>query len=104
MFTVRRNLLTHTWDTDLRALESAIERLTRVRPLTNDCRVAFFEIPGDAHLHVNVTHRHRTVSPAGWAGPGQIPDGFVHNRRFSATPLSQLTRHVRDMVFAGQID
>jgi hypothetical protein len=70
------------------------------RPLTNDCRVVFFEIAGDGQLHVNVTHQHATRAVRGWAGPARLPDGFVHNRRFGDPPPRQIIRHIRNMVFA----
>ena len=103
MVMTSRNLLSDAWNADVRAVESAIARFTRERSLTNPCRVVFFEIPGDRHLHVNVTHRDETASPRGWAGPAALPDGFVHNRRFGVATASQLTRLIRDMVFADPI-
>jgi hypothetical protein len=71
--------------------------------LTNNCEVVFFEIPGDEHLHVNVTHRYATKVVSGWAGPGSIPDGFVHSRTFGEMPQSDMIRHIREMVFAQRI-
>jgi hypothetical protein len=73
------------------------------KPLTNACRVVFFEIAGDAHLHVNVTHRHQTTAVRGWAGPAKLPEGFVHNRMFGETPSGQMLRHIREMVFAERM-
>jgi hypothetical protein len=84
-------------------MEIAIGRFTVDRPLTNECQVMFFEMDHDAHLHVNVTHKHLTKAATGWAGPGAVADGFVHNRRFGDTQQSQIVRHIRDMVFADQI-
>jgi hypothetical protein len=104
MVTTTRNLLTASWKADVQALESAVARFTLDRPLPNDCVVAFFEIAGDQHLHVNVTHRHQTTAVRGWAGPASLPEGFVHNRRFGDAPPGQMTRHIRDMVFADRTD
>jgi hypothetical protein len=104
MISTTRNLLTASWKSDVRALESAVARFTLDRPLPNDCQVAFFEIAGDRHLHVNVTHKYQTAAATGWAGPARLPKGFVHNRRFGAARPDQATRHIRDMVFADRID
>ena len=98
--TTRHKLLTGSWTADVEMLETAIGRFTNERPLANGCQVAFFEIPGDAELHVNVTHRHPTVAIRGWVGPASLPGGFVHNRRFGDTPPNQILRHIRNMVFA----
>ena len=98
--TTKHRLLTSSWKADVARLETAIGRFTADRPLANDCQVVFFEVAGDGLLHVNVTHRHATMAVPGWAGPGRLPDGFVHNRRFGDTPPSQMIRHIRDMVFA----
>lgn len=100
--TSSHELLTSAWTADVERLETAIERCTAVRPLSDDCQVQLFEIPGDGHLHVNVTHHARTVSRRGWAGPGRVADGFVHNRRFAHAPVIQMIRHIRDMVFAAR--
>jgi len=83
---IDHKLLTKSWTSDVEALEASIGRFAEQRPLTNDCRVVFFEIAGDAHLHVNVTHRHQTTAVRGWAGPANMPEGFVHNRMFGETP------------------
>jgi len=97
------NLLTRSWTADVDALETAIGRLTSRRPLTDDCRVALFELSGDRNLHVNVTHRHLTQAPKGWAGPAELPQGFVHNRIFGDMPPKQIVRHIREMVFSSRI-
>lgn len=89
------------WNSDVAALELALDKLIGKRPVTNDCRVSFFEIPGDPDLHVNVTHRHETVAVTGWAGPALMPDGFVHNRRFQ--DRQSILLHIRNMVFAARI-
>jgi hypothetical protein len=65
--------------------------------------VVCFEIAGDGHLHVNVTHRYATRAVKGWAGPGKMADGFVHNRRFGNASQSEMIRHVRNMVFAVRV-
>jgi len=101
--TTTRNLLTRSWTADVNAVEIAIGRLTSRRPLTNDCRVALFEVTGDGDLHVNVTHRHETKAPSGWAGPAVLPQGFVHNRTFGDMPPTQIVRHIREMVYSERI-
>lgn len=98
----KHKLLTSSWTADVDTLETAIGRFPTDGRLANDCQVVFFEIAGDAQLHVNVTHQHATMAVRGWAGPGKLPDGFVHNRRFSDTPPDQMIRHIRDMVFASR--
>jgi hypothetical protein len=84
-------------------LETAVGHFTSDGSLENDCQVSFFEIGEDAHLHVNVTHRHPTKTPPGWAGPANLPGGFVHNRTFGDTAPSRIIRHVRAMVCASRI-
>ena len=101
--TTKHKLLTGSWTADVKTLETAIGRFTADRPLAHDCQVVLFEIAGDDELHVNVTHRHRTMAVPGWAGPGRLPEGFVHNRRFGDTPPDQMIRHIRDMVFASRV-
>jgi hypothetical protein len=102
--TTRHRLLTGSWTKDVEALETAIGRFEADRRSTkNDCRVVFFEIAGDGRLHVNVTHTYTTRAVTGWAGPGRVPDGFVHNRTFSDTQTTQMFHQIRDMVFAARI-
>jgi hypothetical protein len=101
--TTTHKLLTRSWTADVEALETAIGRFKADRAVTNDCRVVFFEIVGDGHLHVNVTHRYPTRAASGWAGPASVPEGFVHNRTFGDTPPNRIVRHIRDMVFAARI-
>jgi hypothetical protein len=88
------------WTTRVKALEAVIKGFRPDGFVTNSCEVVFFEIPGDELLHVNVTHRYATRVVSGWAGPGTIPDGFVHSRTFRDTPQSEIVQHIRDMVFA----
>jgi len=102
--TTTRRLLTGAWTAHVEALETALGRFRTDSAHGNDCQVALFEMVRDGHLHVNVTHKYPTKSIPGWAGPGSLPQGFVHNRRFSETePTRAIVRHVRDMVFAAPI-
>jgi hypothetical protein len=99
----RHQLLSGSWTADVENLESAIGRFKTVGKVANNCEIVFFEIVGDGHLHCNVTHRYATKTVSGWAGPGHVPNGFVHNRRFGDTPQHDMIRHIRDMVFAGRV-
>ena len=99
----RHQLLSDSWTADVEDLEWAIGRFKTDRNMTNNCEVVFFEIAGDQHLHCNVTHRHATKTVSGWAGPGQVPDGFVHNRRFGDTSQHDMLRHIREMVCAARV-
>ena len=99
--TANNTLQTSYWSSDVMALEHALGKLTAKRPVTNDCRVSFFEVAGDSDLHVNVTHRHETVAVKGWLGPASTADGFVHNRRFQ--DRHSILPHIRAMVFAERI-
>lgn len=99
----RRQLLSDAWTADVENLESAIGRFKANRDAANNCEVVLFEIAGDGHLHCNVTHRHATKTVHGWAGPGRVPHGFVHNRRFGDTPPHDVIRQIRAMVFAARI-
>jgi hypothetical protein len=100
--TSTRKLLTASWLGHVDSIEATLWRFYDQHPLASDCDVMFFEIAADEMLHVNVTHRCLTKGSGGWAGPGDTPVGFVHNRRFgSATAVPQLARQVREMVFAG---
>lgn len=100
----RHHLLSDSWTADVDALEVAMIRFGTEGNLTNSCDIACFEIAGDAgHLHVNVTHRYATEAVKGWAGPGRMPDGFVHNRQFSNDSRRAMIRDVTDMVFAARL-
>ena len=101
--TTTNKLMTTAWTADVEIVEAAIDRFTAEQPLTNECRVSFFELLHDNHLHVNVTHRHQTVEVRGWAGPANLPEGFVHNRRFGHMQPNHMFRHIRDMVFAERV-
>jgi len=101
--TITQNLLTSSWKAEVATLETAVGHFEVDHAVKNDCRVAFFEIARDGHLHVNITHRHPTRTPRGWAGPASLPQGFVHNRTFGDARPSQIIRHVREMVFASRI-
>ncbi len=96
-------LLTDAWTATVKALETAVGRFHTDRAVTNDCQIAFFEVAGHAPLHVNVTHRYLTRAVRGWAGPGSVPTGFVHNRTFGEAPANQIVRHIREMVYATRI-
>ena len=102
--TTTRRLLTGSWNTDVDAVETAVRRFKTDGAPGNDCQVVMFEMAHDQHLHVNVTHRYQTRIARGWAGPGSLPQGFVHNRTFSAAqPTGQIVRYVREMVLAAAI-
>jgi FAD/FMN-containing dehydrogenase len=103
MITTTHHLLTQSWTVDVEAMEAAVAQFPAHRPVTNDCRVALFEIAGDGHLHVNVTHRYRTQAASGWAGPAVLRQGFVHNRIFGDTPRHEIVRRIREMVFSARI-
>jgi hypothetical protein len=100
MVITRHKLLTGSWTADVEALETAVGRFNADHPLTNDCQVVFFEIAGDEHLHVNVTHRYPTRPVRGWAGPASVPGGFIHNRTFGEAQPRQMIRRIRDVVLA----
>lgn len=86
------------WHAEVQHLEQAIARMTRVRRVTNQCSISFFELAGDPDLHVNVTQESRTGAVIGWSGPAAIEAGFVHNRRFRDERA--VLGRIRDVVFA----
>lgn len=100
--TTTHRLLTDFWAANVSAVETAIMRFHTGKRPANDCQIAFFEIAGDEHLHVNVTHQKPTTTVDGWAGPASVTGGFVHNRRFSEEQSGQLIRHIRHMAFAPE--
>ena len=99
----RHQRLSDSWTADVESLEGAIGRFRTDGNLTNYCEVVCFEIAGDGHLHVNVTHRYATKRVKGWAGPGTMLNGFVYNRRFDDSSQAEMIRHVRDMIFATRM-
>jgi hypothetical protein len=101
--TTKHQLLTGSWAAEVTQIQRAIEGLSDAGTLTNDCGVTLFEMEGDRDLHVNVTHKHRTLSLKGWAGPGHTVEGFVHNRRFAVAPPELIARHIRAMVSAARV-
>jgi hypothetical protein len=101
--TTTHRLMTQSWVVGVEAVETAIRRFTSHPPMTNDCRIALFEVVGDGDLHVNVTHRHQTQEVRGWAGPAVMPQGFVHNRTFADTSPTEIVRRIREMVFSPRI-
>jgi hypothetical protein len=104
VITTAHQLLTDSWTENVTIVETAVGHFQADHAPGNDCQVMLFEMPGDRQLHVNVTHKFLTKSVPGWAGPGSLPQGFVHNRMFSeAQPTGRIARHVRDMIFAAPI-
>jgi hypothetical protein len=102
--TTAHKLLTDSWTDHVEIVETAVRRFRADDAPNNDCQVVLFEMAHDPQLHVNVTHALRTKGVPGWAGPGNLPQGFVHNRTFSeAQPVDRIVRHVRDMVFAAAL-
>ena len=97
---VQRTLLTDAWTAEVRALEASIREFGAPRAPENECRVSIFEMAGDPHLHVNVTHTHATKAVTGWAGPGVSAFGFVHNRTFESVSTDSILDDIRRMVFA----
>jgi hypothetical protein len=98
--TANHALLTGAWTVDVKAMEEAIGRLTMDPRVGNDCCVTFFEVAGDQHLHVNITHRSAMVGVDGWAGPATTAGGVLYNRLFSRMPRYQLLRQIKHMIFA----
>jgi hypothetical protein len=71
---------------DVEKLESAIRRFKADPDAANNCEVVF-----------------ATKSITGWAGPGHVADGFVHNRTFGDTRHNDMVRQIRAMVFAARV-
>ena len=98
--TTNHALLTAAWTAEVKALEAALGRITDAR-VSSGCRVTFFEVEGDQHLHVNVTRRSAQGGINGWAGPGRTSGGSVYNRTFNRMPRYQVLRQIKDVVFAA---
>jgi len=94
------NLRTDSWRGAVHVIEEAVRRFGAGRAVANDCQLSLFEIVRDDRLHVNVTHRYATRTMPGWAGPGVLRTGFVHNRTFGNVQPSEIIRHIRQMVLA----
>jgi hypothetical protein len=102
--TTAHKLLTKSWTEDVAILETAVGRFKAGHAHGNDCQVVLFEMDRDPLLHVNVTHKYRTKNVRGWAGPADLPQGFVHNRTFGqAQPTDTIVRYVREMIFAAPV-
>ena len=101
--TTAHKLLTEAWTEEVEIVETAVRRFRADHAPSHDCRVVLFERARDRHLHVNVTHRHPTAGVSGWAGPGSLPEGHVHNRLFGTMAPSRIIRHIHDMVFAPRV-
>jgi hypothetical protein len=99
--TATHALLTGAWTVDVKVLEEALGRLKTDARRTDGCQVTFFEVAGDQHLHVNITHRSATAAVEGWAGPAETADGVLYNRMFSRMPRYQLLRQLKHMIFAA---
>ena len=95
-------LLTDAWTADVNALQAALGRIEKGAGLSSDCRVTFFEVAGDAQLHVEVTHRSAAANVNGSPGAESASERVVHNRAFSRAPRYQVLRGIREMVFAGR--
>ena len=101
--TTQQHLLTRNWSADVQALDATVRAFADVRDVRNDCGITFFEMDGDSALHVNVTHRHKTATARGWAGPASVRDGFVHNRKFAPAAPEAIVRDIRAMVFSPRL-
>jgi hypothetical protein len=97
---VQHTLVTDAWTADVKMLETGIREFGAPPGPENECHVSIFEMAGDPHLHVNVTHAHETKPVKGWAGPGVSAAGFVHNRTFESASTDRILDDIRRMVFA----
>lgn len=97
---VQRTLLTDAWEADVQTLEAGIREFGVPPALENRCHISIFEMAGDPRLHVNVTHTHETKPVKGWAGPGVLAAGFVHNRTFESASADRILDDIRRMVLA----
>lgn len=94
---VQRTLITDAWEADVQTLEAGIREFGAPPA---PAHISIFEMAGDPCLHVNVTHTHETKSVKGWAGPGVLADGFVHNRTFESASTDRILDAIRRMVLA----
>jgi hypothetical protein len=101
--TTSHKLLTGSWTAEVERLETAVERFKVSGATDNPCRISLFEVVRGGPLHVNVTHKYLTRTVPGWAGPGQLRHGFVHNRTFSTARAGRTIRHILDMVSARRV-
>ena len=102
--TTAHKLLSDSWTEAVAIMETAVRRFRADHAPSNACQVVLFEMACDPQLHVNVTHEHLTKSVPGWAGPGALPQGFVHNRTFSESQATdRIVSHIRDMIFAAVV-
>jgi hypothetical protein len=97
---VHRALLTDEWTANVHTLEDGIRDFGPPPGVATDYQVSMFEMPGDPHLHVNVTLAHETKPVKGWAGPGVTAAGFIYNRRFASGSIDRILSEIRRMVFA----
>ncbi len=97
---VQHTLLTDAWEADVQTLEAGIRAFGGPPAPMNNCVISIFEMAGDPHLHVNVTHPHETKPVKGWTGPGVLATGFVHNRTFELTSTNRILGDIKRMVFA----
>ena len=102
-FTTKHRLVTGFWTADVRLVEAAIRQFHQDSRPGHECQIVFFELAGDTHLHVNVTHQKPTTQVEGWDGPAITAAGYVHNRRFGERGPAQMIRHVRRMALAREI-
>ena len=93
-------LLTDAWTAEVQTLERGIDAFAT--PPVSGYHVSLFEMAGDQHLHVNVTHTEETKRVKGWLGPGVSADGFIYSRRFESTEMPSILRSIRQIVFAAR--
>ena len=97
--TTTRALVTSVWSADVTVLDAALRRCRASTRSTGGCDVRFFEVEGDPHLHVNVTHLHSPSEVIGSTRAAAPPDGYVQSRVFPRAPRYQILRQIREMVF-----
>lgn len=91
-------LLTNAWTVDVQTLERRIGEFET--PPLSRYHVALFEMDGDPHLHVNVTHGEEAERVRGWMGPGVSAEGFIYSRRFEPAETASILGSIHAMVFA----